>query len=87
MTVANRKNKKGKIIRNRKKSALLSILQFLLDVLTIPFTHDIVSSIGGLAVLMFIIGFLLALFNFLALIHVVTITTVGSTTNIKWGWH
>jgi F0F1-type ATP synthase membrane subunit a len=61
----------------RKVSIFLSVLEFIADVVSGNFT-----SLGGLTVLMFIIGFFMTLVNFLVLINVVHVT--GTT---QWFGH
>lgn len=53
----------------RKVSILLSVVEFIADIVTGNFT-----SLGGLSVIMFIVGLFMTLINFLVVIHVVHVT-------------
>ena len=61
----------------RKVSILLSVLEFIVDSATGTFT-----SLGGLTVIMFIVGLVIFLINFLVLIHVGHVTGT-----IQWFGH
>ena len=67
MTRVNRKSGKEKY--SRKRSVLLSIVEFFLDFGIGLFTGGPYLGAGSLAVVMVIVGFFMTLINLMAIIH------------------